>query len=71
MSLRVRSGSSGELDCALVRHPAVFILRIGASTDQAQEAVAHEAVRVVRSYKETERFRTSSTLLDEAPPHTC
>ena len=37
-----------------MRHPAVFATpHIGASTDQAQEAVAHEAVRVVRSYKET------------------
>jgi len=46
------TGSSGELDCALVRHPSVFATpHIGASTDQAQEAVAEEAVRIILSYQ--------------------
>ncbi len=48
------TGSSGSLDCALVRHPSVFATpHIGASTDQAQEAVADEAIRVILSYAET------------------
>jgi len=46
------TGSSGELDCELVRHPSVFATpHIGASTDQAQEAVADEAVRIILSYQ--------------------
>ena len=48
------TGSAGSLDCALVRHPSVFATpHIGASTDQAQEAVADEAVRVILSYVAT------------------
>jgi D-3-phosphoglycerate dehydrogenase len=48
------SGPSGDLDCELVRHPSVFATpHIGASTDQAQEAVAQEAVRVILSYQAT------------------
>lgn len=48
------TGSAGSLDCALVRHPSVFATpHIGASTDQAQEAVADEAIRVILSYAAT------------------
>jgi D-3-phosphoglycerate dehydrogenase len=34
---------------------------IGASTEQAQEAIAAETVRIVRTFKDTARCRTSST----------
>ena len=48
------TGSAGSLDCALVRHPSVFATpHIGASTDQAQEAVSDEAIRVILSYAAT------------------
>jgi D-3-phosphoglycerate dehydrogenase len=48
------TGASGTLDCELVRHPSVFATpHIGASTDQAQEAVADEAIRVILSYAST------------------
>ncbi len=32
---------------------------IGASTDQAQEAIAAETVRIVQQFKETGKFRMS------------
>ncbi len=45
------SYKSGALDCALAQHPNVYVTHhIGASTEEAQEATAHEAVRVVRTF---------------------
>ena len=46
--------SAGTIDDPLARHPAVVgTHHIGASTDQAQEAIAAETVRIVRVYLET------------------
>jgi D-3-phosphoglycerate dehydrogenase len=46
--------SKGAFEDALARHPNVVgTHHIGASTDQAQEAIAAETVRIVRTYIET------------------
>ncbi len=46
--------SKAPFDDALARHPNVVgTHHIGASTDQAQEAIAAETVRIVRTYLET------------------
>jgi D-3-phosphoglycerate dehydrogenase len=48
------AGATGEFADPIVQMPGVYgTHHIGASTEQAQEAIAAEAVRVVRSYKET------------------
>ncbi len=48
------SGGEGDYQGALKDNPNVYCTHhIGASTDQAQEAVAAEAVRIVREYKTT------------------
>ena len=50
------SAAAGEFREPLVQEPTVYgTHHIGASTDQAQEAIAAETVRVIRSYKETGR----------------
>lgn len=47
---------TGEFSDHIVRLPNVYgTHHIGASTDQAQEAIAAETVRIIRSYKETGR----------------
>ena len=49
-------GATGEVRDPLLELPHVYgTHHIGASTAQAQEAIAAEAVRVVRTYKETGR----------------
>ena len=48
------AAATGEFNDDLVSLPGVYgTHHIGASTDQAQEAIAAETVRIVRSYKET------------------
>jgi D-3-phosphoglycerate dehydrogenase / 2-oxoglutarate reductase len=48
------TSASGEFADDIVRLRAVYgTHHIGASTDQAQEAIAAETVRIIRSYKET------------------
>jgi D-3-phosphoglycerate dehydrogenase len=48
------SASTGAFTAPLVELPNVYgTHHIGASTDQAQEAIAAEAVRVIRTYKDT------------------
>jgi D-3-phosphoglycerate dehydrogenase len=48
------SSATGELKDALLGLPNVYgTHHIGASTDQAQEAIAAETVRIVGAYKET------------------
>ncbi len=50
------SGKTGELDDPLAVHPHVVLSHhIGASTTEAQEAVASEVVRLVRTYDRTGR----------------
>jgi D-3-phosphoglycerate dehydrogenase len=48
------AGATGAFADAIVRLPGVYgTHHIGASTDQAQEAIAAEAVRIVRTFKDT------------------
>lgn len=48
------AGGTGEFVSEIVALPGVYgTHHIGASTDQAQEAIAAEAVRIVRVFKET------------------
>jgi D-3-phosphoglycerate dehydrogenase / 2-oxoglutarate reductase len=48
------AASTGVVDNPLFKQPGVIgTHHIGASTDQAQEAIAHEAVRIILEYKTT------------------
>src|SRR5215211_3668698 len=48
------AGGTGSYSDPLVQAPGVYgTHHIGASTEQAQEAIAAETVRIVRSFKET------------------
>jgi len=48
------SASSGPFTAPLVELPNVYgTHHIGASTDQAQEAIAAETVRIVKSFKDS------------------
>jgi D-3-phosphoglycerate dehydrogenase / 2-oxoglutarate reductase len=50
------SGGTGSVDAPIFKRAGVIgTHHIGASTDQAQEAIAAETVRIVRLYKETGR----------------
>ena len=50
------SGSTGEFQDAIVQEPGVYgTHHIGASTAQAQEAIAAETVRIVKVFRETGR----------------
>jgi len=48
------SAATAAFSDALAAHPSVYgTHHIGASTDQAQEAIAAETVRIIRTFKET------------------
>jgi D-3-phosphoglycerate dehydrogenase len=48
------AGSTGSFGNTIVRAPGVYgTHHVGASTDQAQVAIAHEVIRVVQTFKET------------------
>ena len=48
------TSSSGEFTDEIAREPNLYgTHHIGASTDQAQEAIAAETVRIIRAFKET------------------
>jgi D-3-phosphoglycerate dehydrogenase len=48
------AGATGEFDNPLVRLPGVYgTHHVGASTDQAQVAIAHEVIRIVQAFRET------------------
>jgi D-3-phosphoglycerate dehydrogenase len=48
------AGGTGEFTNPLVQSPGVYgTHHIGASTDQAQVAIAHEVIRIVQSFKAT------------------
>ncbi|HYN07073.1 MAG TPA: NAD(P)-dependent oxidoreductase [Vicinamibacterales bacterium] len=50
------ASASGEFADTIVQEPGVYgTHHIGASTDQAQEAIAAETVRIVRTFKDTGR----------------
>lgn len=47
------AAGAGDFDSALVRHPRVYTTHhIGASTTQAQEAIAAEVVAIIRDYEQ-------------------
>ena len=62
------AGADGEFTDDLVALPGVYgTHHIGASTEQAQEAIAAETVRIVRSYKETGRVPNVVNLARRTP----
>jgi D-3-phosphoglycerate dehydrogenase / 2-oxoglutarate reductase len=62
------ASATGEYRHDLLSLPAVYgTHHIGASTDQAQEAIAAETVRIVRSYKETGRVPNVVNLARRTP----
>lgn len=62
------SGGTGQVTAGLFGSPAVIgTHHIGASTDQAQEAIAAETVRIVREYAETGRAPNVVNLARKSP----
>jgi D-3-phosphoglycerate dehydrogenase len=60
--------STARFQDELIDLPGVYgTHHIGASTDQAQEAIAAEAVRIIRSYKETGRVPNVVNLARRTP----
>jgi len=48
------AGSAGEFAPAIVQLPGVYgTHHVGASTDQAQVAIAHEVIRIVQAFRDT------------------
>jgi D-3-phosphoglycerate dehydrogenase len=65
------SGGAGEFSDNIAKEPSVYgTHHIGASTDQAQEAIAAETVRIVRTFKETGKVPNVVNLA-KATPATC
>ncbi len=62
------AAATADFSDELVSLPGVYgTHHIGASTDQAQEAIAAETVRIVRSYKETGRVPNVVNLAKRTP----
>jgi D-3-phosphoglycerate dehydrogenase / 2-oxoglutarate reductase len=62
------SSSTADFQDPLMSLPGVYgTHHIGASTDQAQEAIAAETVRIIRSYKETGRVPNVVNLASRTP----
>jgi len=62
------SSPSGAFSNELIALPSVYgTHHIGASTEQAQEAIAAETVRIVRTYKETGRVPNVVNLAKRTP----
>lgn len=62
------AGATGEFSDAIVQLPNVYgTHHIGASTEQAQEAIAAETVRIIRTFKETGRVPNVVNLAEETP----
>jgi D-3-phosphoglycerate dehydrogenase len=65
------SAGTGEFSDEIVKVPGVYgTHHIGASTDQAQEAIAAETVRIVRTFKETGKVPNVVNIA-KATPATC
>ena len=62
------SGGAGSVDAPIFKLPGVIgTHHIGASTDQAQEAIAEETVRIVRLFKESGRPANVVNLAKKSP----
>jgi len=62
------SAAAGEFTDPIVGLPNVYgTHHIGASTDQAQEAIAAEAVRIIRTYKDTGKVPNVVNLSSKTP----
>jgi D-3-phosphoglycerate dehydrogenase / 2-oxoglutarate reductase len=62
------SGATGAFDDPLVSQPGVYgTHHIGASTEQAQEAIAAETVRIITTYKDTGRVPNVVNLARRTP----
>jgi D-3-phosphoglycerate dehydrogenase len=62
------SAATGEVSLDLASLPNVYVTHhIGASTDQAQGAIADETVRIIRTYKETGRVPNVVNLAARTP----
>jgi D-3-phosphoglycerate dehydrogenase len=62
------ASATGEFRHALLDLPGVYgTHHIGASTDQAQEAIAAETVRIVKTFKETGRVPNVVNLVKKTP----
>ena len=62
------AAATGEFNDDLVKMPQVYATHhIGASTDQAQEAIATETVRIVRTFKETGKVPNVVNLAKRTP----
>src|SRR5262245_15361549 len=59
---------AGELNDEIVSLPNVYgTPHIGASTDQAQESIAAETVRIIREYKQSGKVPNVVNLIDRTP----
>jgi D-3-phosphoglycerate dehydrogenase len=62
------TSATGEFTDAIAQEPNLYgTHHIGASTDQAQEAIAAETVRIVREFKETGRVPNVVNLARQTP----
>jgi D-3-phosphoglycerate dehydrogenase len=62
------SGGAGEVKAPIFQRPGVIgTHHIGASTDQAQEAIAAETVRIVREYMATGRAPNTVNMAKKSP----
>jgi len=62
------AAATGAFEDPIVQQPGVYgTHHIGASTDQAQEAIAAETVRIVRTFKETGRVPNVVNLARQTP----
>lgn len=62
------SSGTGEFTAPIVREPGLYgTHHIGASTEQAQEAIAAETVRIIRVFKETGEVPNAVNLAKRTP----